>query len=217
MLAKAFVPQSIHESLSKFRGSYSQDEGLNLPDESNFKKLNSHHKDETSESWRSLVKFGDNLEYDYSAIIDRKSWKKYVHKTFRVKDSKVGLFFDAKEKIPEKRIEFVTLENGGNSPDVILQWDAISSSLSAELKSSIRVSYTSHLNEGKESEMEKDKSIPLFCFQTLRRQLVKGGTQNTFDPHGTKLKFKADTGKRSTDVTLQSRAAGCLYQTFVMY
>ena len=29
-----------------------------------------------------------------------------------------------------------------------------------------------------------------------------------FDPHGTKLSFKADTGKRGTDVTLQSRAAG---------
>ena len=92
-----------------------------------------------------------------------------MHKNFWAKDLKVGLFYDAKENIPQKRIEIETMgKEGGKSSDLILQWDETSSSLSAELKSCIRVSYTSHLNGGKESEMEKNKSIPLFCFQTLR-------------------------------------------------
>ena len=91
------------------------------------------------------------------------------------------------------------------------------SSLSAELKSGIRLSYISHLNGGKEREMEKDKSTLLFCFQTLYEQLVEGGTESTLNPHKTKLRFKPKTGKNATKVRVKSRTAGGLYQTFIIY
>ena len=184
-----------------------------------FKKIHHNFDNVASKSWRSLVKYGDDLEYDYFAIIDRKSWKKYVHKEFSVKDSKVGLFYNAEEKHTQKRIEFNALEKqpDGKTPDIVFEWNEKKSTLSAELKSGILLSYISHLSGGKEREMEKYKRTPLFCFQTLYEQLVEGGTENTFDPHKTKLRFKPKTGKNATDVTIQSRTAGGLYQTFIIY
>ena len=39
-----------------------------------FKKIHNNFENVASKSWRSLVKYGNDLEYDYFAIIDRKSW-----------------------------------------------------------------------------------------------------------------------------------------------
>ena len=176
-------------------------------------------KDETPQSWRRLVEFDDDLEYDYSAVIDCEDWTEYVRKSFSVKDSKVGLFYNAKEEIPEKIIEFKTLEGevSDKSLVIILQWDKKLSSLSAQLQSNITVFYSSHLITT-EKKMTK-KITPLFCFQELHKQLIEKGTRGTYDPDRTNLRFTTNTatGKKVINVTLKSNAAGCLYQTFVTY
>ena len=181
--------------------------------------LDDDQKDETFQSWRSLVAFDDDLEYDYSAVIDCEDWTEYVRQSFRVKDSKVGLFYNAKEEIPEKIIEFKTLEGevSDKSLVIVLQWNKKLSSLSAQLQSNITVSYSSHLITTAK-KMTK-KITPLFCFQELHKQLIEKGTRGTYDPDKTNLRFttKTATGKKVIDVTLESNAAGCLYQTFVTY
>ena len=173
---------------------------------------------ETSTSWQSLVKCNDGLKYEYLAEIDRQDWKEYEHKKFRVRDSKVGLFYNAEEKIHEKRIEFMTLEKEKceKSPDIMLEWDEASSSLSAKPMSDILVWFRSH-SSGELRKMEKNESTTLFCLKDLHRQLKQKGTQNTFDPDETMLRLGAKCRKTATDVTLQSTAAGCLYQTFVIF
>ena len=191
----------VSRSSSKFPDDPSscQDKKLNLLSAaSGINKLSNRHENETSKSWQSLVKYGENLEYDYFAITDRKTWKKYVHIEFSVKDTKVGLFYHAEENNPKKRFEFNPLETqpDGKTPEIEFEWSENKSTLSAELKSSILLSYISHLNGGNERVMVIDKSTPLFCFQTLHEQLVEGGTQITFDPHKTKLRFKPKTGKK---------------------
>ena len=176
--------------------------------------------DKTSKRWRSLVKYDDGLEYEYSAIIDRESWKEYVHKNFNVKDSRVGLFYNREEEIHEKRIEFKPIEKEycGKFPDVKLEWDEASSSLSATLMSEIFVCYRSQYSCDKLREMERNKSTFLFSLEALYEQLAAEGIQDdTFDPDETMLRFGAKSGETATDVTLKSNAAGCLYETCVVF
>ena len=179
-----------------------------------------NQKKETSKGWRSLVKCDDGLEHEYLAVIDCKNWKEYERKNFRVKESKVGLFYNAEEDIHEKRIEFKTLdkEEGGKSPDIIFQWDQTSSSLRAKLMSDICVVYYQSHSCAELRKMENEKSTCLFCLEELYEQLIKNGTQDTFDPHETMLRFEAKSGKTAaTDVKVQSNAAGCLFETCLIF
>ena len=183
-------------------------------------KPSKSHEDKASKRWRRLVKYDDGLEYEYSAIIDRKSWKEYVHKNFNVKDSRVGLFYNSEEEVHEQRIVFKTIEkkDSEKSPDVMLEWDEASSSLSATLMSEIFVCNRSQYSCGKLREMERNKSTPLFSLEALYEQLGTEGIQDdTFDPNETMLRFGAKAGETATDVTLQSNAAGCLYETCVLF
>ena len=171
--------------------------------------------------WRNWVSlFPKGHEYDYFVKVNCSNDRMQVmSKEIRVKNSKFGIFYNAAGKTPSERIKIKPLQNGTreitNFPDVIFHWNESESSLYGERKCDADVYYYSHMHGGKKQEMKKNQKEVIYNFEEFCSQLAKKESNDKFDPRHTQLRFGKNDDDQATYVTLRSRTAGCLYDTFM--
>ena len=171
--------------------------------------------------WRTWVSlFAEDFEYDYLVKVNHGNDQKgSIYKEIRVKNSPVGISFTAKGKTAKERIKIKSLKKGDekntSSSDVIFHWDETTSSLCGVHQCDTDVFYYSHMHGGKKHQMKKNKSEVIYNFEKFCNQLAKKKSHCKFDPHQTQLQFGKEDDEQVTYLTLRSRTAGCLYDTFV--
>ena len=168
--------------------------------------------------WISL--FAEGLEYDYILIVNSSDGRKgSIRKEIRVKDSPVGITFNREGKTPAERIKITQLtkanEKKAKLHDVLLYWDESKSSLYGVRQCNADMYCYSHMHGGKKQEMKKDKNEVIYNFEEFCNQLTENKSQINFDPRQTRLRFGKKNDDQVTYVTLRSRTAGSLYDTFM--
>ena len=63
--------------------------------------------------------------------------------------------------------------------------------------------------------MKKNESEVIYNFEKFCNQLTENESEINFNPHQTKLRFGKKNDDQVTYVTLRSRTAGSLYDTFM--
>ena len=174
---------------------------------------------QTSPEWRYWVSlFAEDLEYDYILAVSSNGRKISMRKEVRVKDSGVGINFNASGKTPEERIEILQLQKGNETKaslaDVLLYWNESKSALCAVRQCDADVYYYSHINGGEKKEMKTKESEVIYNFEKFCSQLSENESEIKFNPRQTKLRFGKKNDDKVTYVTLLSRTAGSLYDTF---
>ena len=176
--------------------------------------------------WRRFVRhFKKDLEYDYSMAVFSESDEKIVptnKEYYRIKDQNLGIVFHPEKPNLREKIKFKQMKRKNSSkaklrPEtpaaVMLRWNKRTQILQASRECDDKVFCKSPLNT-QEEEMQKNGNeedwLDVLNFKEYYKKLVgENSSEINCDPC-IELRFHGNIV-----VSIRSRAAACLYYTFI--